>query len=59
MTEYRFFQGSETSQKSALGGEALDEFWYYEPTDYEGDVLWSAGFPTRDLAEADARKVAE
>ncbi len=48
----RVFKGSETNQIDGCTGEPADpELWYYEPTDYEGDVLWSEGYETRSECE--------
>jgi hypothetical protein len=43
----RFFRGDETRQVDSSGPiptKADPEKWYYEPADYEGDVLWSQGY---------------
>jgi hypothetical protein len=46
----------DTRQIDGVTGDAPDPaLWYYEPTDYEGDVLWSRGFVTRAAAEDAAR----
>lgn len=40
----RLFRGDATKQLDASGQRADAEKWYYEPRDYEGDMLWSAGY---------------
>jgi hypothetical protein len=56
MDDYRIFQGKTTRQVDGhTTREADAEAWYYEPDDYEGDVLYSAPYPTRDAAEAAAQ----
>lgn len=52
--ETRFFQGHETRQVGVDGEPAIPDHWYYEPVDYEGDVIWSDGWATREEAEAAA-----
>jgi transcriptional regulator with XRE-family HTH domain len=48
---FRVFQGMQTRQVDGVSGKpAADLLWYWEPRDYEGDTLWSAGYPTRDAA---------
>ena len=55
-TKTRFFRGSDTDQVCGITGEKAEpESWYYEPADYEGDVLWSFPYPS----EAAARFAAE
>lgn len=55
-TECRIFLGSETNQINGIGGKpAHPGMWYWEPTDYDGDVLWSVGFDSRAAAKKDAR----
>lgn len=49
----RLFRGDETEQRDYRGAKADPEKWYYEPSDYEGDVLWSLGYGSR----ADAYRV--
>lgn len=51
----RIFKGSETNQVHHSGTPAHADSWYYEPSDYDGDVLWSLGLAT----EAQARREAE
>ena len=54
---FRVFQGSETKQiRGDSAKKPAPTLWYYEPGDYEGDVLWSEAFPTREVAEAAARQ---
>jgi hypothetical protein len=55
VTTFRFFRGAETGQLPYKGGAAIPDAWYYEPTDYEGDVLWSAPFATKAEARAASR----
>ncbi len=43
----RLFRGTETQQLQSDGAKADPELWYYEPSDYEGDVLWSKGHGSR------------
>jgi hypothetical protein len=46
----RLFRGDETKQVDSSGpvpSKADPEKWYYEPADYEGDVLWSKGYGSR------------
>ena len=43
----RIFRGDSTSQLQHDGRKADPELWYYEPRDYEGDVLWSKGYGSR------------
>jgi hypothetical protein len=43
----RIFRGYETRQIDSSGHPADHEKWYYEPSDYEGDVLWSRGYGSR------------
>lgn len=52
----RVFQGSETRQVGANGNKANPKLWYYEPTNYDGDVLWSDGYWSREEAETAAGK---
>lgn len=48
---YRFFRGEETKQIDGItGAKAHDRAWYFEPIDYEGDVLFSSPFDTLTLA---------
>src|SRR5215813_11194885 len=56
MAEYRVFQGKDTKQVDGHTTRPADPTaWYYEPSDYEGDVLYSASYPT----EEEARTAAE
>jgi hypothetical protein len=43
----RLFRGDETAQLQYDGRKADPELWYWEPDDYEGDVLWSKGYGSR------------
>ena len=55
MADYRLFQGKTTQRVDSHTRRAADpEAWYYEPLDYEGDVLYSEGYPTADTARAAA-----
>lgn len=40
-SKIRIFRGDSTQQLDASGGPADPEKWYFEPSDYDGDVLWS------------------
>lgn len=43
-TAIRVFSGADTNQVDAVTGQrANPELWYWEPADYDGDVLWSDG----------------
>jgi len=56
MAEYRVFQGKDTKQVDGHTTRPADPTaWYYELSDYEGDVLYSASYPT----EEEARTAAE
>lgn len=48
--DVRLFLGSESRQLDASGHRAAPEQWYWEPIDYDGDVLWSDGFGSRSDA---------
>jgi len=50
------FRGSETKQVDIHGSPALPDRWYWEPDDYNGDILWSDSFNCRDQAEQDAEE---
>jgi hypothetical protein len=55
MAEYRVFKGTDTKQVDAISGApARPDQWYFEPTDYEGDVLWSSGFDEAEDARQEA-----
>lgn len=45
---FRIFQGAATKQVDARGKMASPSLWYFEPDDYEEDLLWSIGFPNVD-----------
>lgn len=56
MTHYRLFQGKDTRQIDGHTTRPAEaEAWYWEPSDYEGDTLWSEAFATRDAADAAAQ----
>ena len=40
--ETRVFQGHESRQVTPDGRPLDADRWYYEPADYEGDVMWCA-----------------
>lgn len=47
----RVFQGCETKQVNGVSGKLADaEAWYWEPSDYDGDVLWSKPLASRKEA---------
>jgi hypothetical protein len=53
---WRFYQGQDTQRVDAHTRKpAQAEAWYAEPADYEGIVLYSEPFVTRDEAEAWAK----
>jgi hypothetical protein len=53
----RFFLGADTKQVDAVTlRPAEPEYWYYEPEDYDGDVLWSDGYRPYDAACDAARE---
>ena len=43
----RLFRGDATKQLQQDGHKADPKLWYWEPVDYEGDVLWSKGVGSR------------
>lgn len=47
---FEYFQGHETRQRTVYGEAARPAAWYFEPKGYEGDILWSAGFLTKEEA---------
>lgn len=54
----RIFQGKETRQIDGVSGAPVQaDGWYWEPDDYEGDVLWSEAFASaqdaQDAADTD------
>jgi len=52
----RFFRGASTRQVDGHTGKpALKTKWYYEPEDYEGDVLFSSPFDTYQKVRIAAR----
>lgn len=53
---YRVFRGRESRQLNAYGNALDPHAWYYEPSDYEGDVVFDTGFATRAEAERAARR---
>lgn len=54
--EFRFFLGASTKQIDLHGNRAKPESWYWEPTDYTGDVLWSGAFATKQEAQEDCAR---
>lgn len=48
----RVFRGSETQQLDVSGSPAQPQSWYCEPSDYEGDVLWSEAYASEEEARA-------
>jgi hypothetical protein len=53
MHSVRVFRGDETKQVAIkVTGlfPAEPELWYWEPSDYEGAILWSRGFGSREEA---------
>lgn len=50
-TSYRIFRGSETKQLTAFRKPASPDAWYFEPSDYDGDMLWSMGHATEHEAQ--------
>jgi len=54
---YRIFQGWETRQEPfepKAYGFKRSQGWYFEPSDYEGDILWSDPLDTQQDAELEA-----
>lgn len=52
---YRIFRGSETEQVDPWVGESADaDSWFWEPEDYDGDVLYSRSYESEDEATAAA-----
>ncbi len=50
-TEFRIFQATaRTKQLDVMGRRAEAGKFFVEPTDYEGDVLWSRGFDSERTA---------
>lgn len=48
---YRLFTGVETRQLDGHGhSPAVTDWWYWEPDDYEGDVLYSNGYADAEEA---------
>lgn len=45
---FRVFRGNETKQVDINGWKAIPEFWYVEPYDYTGDILWSPPFESKE-----------
>ena len=56
MDDFRFFQGSSSKQIDFHGNGAKPESWYWEPTDYTGDMLWSGAFDTKQEAQEDCAR---
>mgnify|MGYP001584453051 CR=1 FL=1 len=60
MPSYRVFQGHDTQLIDGHTTRAADaQSWYYEPEDYEGDVLYSEAFGSREDAVAAAQEELE
>lgn len=56
MADYRIFPGINTSQIDGHTGRPADpNGWYYEPTDYKGDVLYSESYSTAKAARIAAQ----
>ena len=57
---YRVFLGSTSRQLDANPGCKRDDAaWYFEPVDYDGDVLWSPAYATKAEAIAAAALTGE
>lgn len=55
MADYRIFQGKDTKQIDGhTTRPAQAEGWYYEPSDYESDVLYSSPYMSKEDAETAA-----
>ncbi len=52
---YRVFCGRATRQITADGKAADASRWYWEPVDYDGDVLWSGSYATEGLVRHRSR----
>lgn len=49
--KWRIFKGSETGQVDGVTGRpAKSNLYYFEPANYDGDVLWSNGFKSPQQA---------
>jgi hypothetical protein len=48
----RIVRGDETGQVSHDGRPADPEKYYYEPLDYDGDMLWSTAYDSEAAALA-------
>lgn len=55
MSNFKIFKGNETEKQSASCLPANPTLWYWEPNDYDDDVLWSIGFIEKEGAEIAAR----
>lgn len=54
---YRVYRGADVNQVRADGSALHPHTWYYEPIDYEGDVVFDQqGYATREEAETAARR---
>lgn len=52
---YRVFRGRDSKQVRPNGKPLDPRAWYYEPNDYEGDVVFDEGCATREEAQKCAR----
>ena len=60
MPSYRVFQGHDTQLIDGHTTRAAEpKSWYYEPETYEGDVLYSEAFGSREDAVAAAEAQGE
>lgn len=62
MQNIQIFQGHEgRNLADAISGmriaEAYPAAWFWQPTDYDGDVAYAGPFVLRKEAEADARDI--
>lgn len=53
---FRFFLGHESKQVQPNGEPIDPDAWYFEPVDYNGDVVWS--IDSDSFAEAERRCLA-
>ncbi len=51
----RIFPGRATKQLTHDGKPADSASWYWEPADYDGDVLWDRAYVDIDAARAAAQ----
>lgn len=47
---YRVFQGKDTKQIYYDRRPAQPNHWFYEPEDYEGDVIWGYAYLSKEEA---------